>query len=398
VSTRKILISGCGIGGPALAFWLQRVGFEPTIVEHAPKPRESGYMIDCWGLGYGMVERMGLLSRLREIGYLIDELRLVDAQGRRLTAIDGKLMREALGDRFFSLLRGDLAKAIYDEIAESTEIIFGDSIKTLDQSPDGVDVAFENAADRCFDLVIGADGLHSVTRALAFGPERNYERFLGYRTAGFIARDYPHRDEGSYVSYTVPGRQIARYTLRGNRTGFFLFFLDSDVRDIPVHDIEAQKAFLVEIYGELGWEASEMLAALRSADDLYFDRVSQIRMDGWSRGRIALLGDAAYCPSLLAGEGSAFAMAGAYLLSSFLTQAEGDYVAAFKRFENAFKPFVTGRQKSAVRYGGWFAPKTQLSLMVRNLITRTMAAPGVGPWLMRRMFQDEDALPKLAAD
>ena len=395
---RTILISGCGIAGPALAFWLTRQGYQTTIVERAPKPRESGYMIDCWGLGYGMVERMGLLSRLRDVGYLIDELRLVDARGRRLTGIDGRTMRKALGDRFFSLLRGDLAKAIYETIEDRTEFIFNDTVTALAQDPDGVDVTFEKAGERRYDLVVGAGGLHSITRSLVFGPETEFEHFLGYRAAGFVAKGYPHRDEGAYVSYTVRGRQIARYTLRDNRTGFFMFFRDDRARQFSAHDINAQKACLREIFGGLEWEAGEALAALQQADELYFDRVSQIRMDGWSRGRIVLLGDAAYCPSLLVGEGSAFAMAGAYLMSLFLERAEGNHAAAFEHFEKVFKPFVRGRQRSAVNYGGWFAPKTQASLWLRNMITRTIAAPVVGPWLMRRMFQDEDALPNLAAE
>ena len=395
MSAQKVLISGCGIAGPALAFWLSRQGIEPTIVERAPRPRGSGYMIDVWGLGYGMVERMGLLDRLRDIGYFINELRLVDARGRRITAVDATVMRDALGNRFFSLLRGDLAHAIYSEIAGEAEFLFDDSITAIAQDADGVDVTFEKAAPRRFGLVVGAGGLHSITRDLVFGPEAAFEKFLGYRTAGFIAKDYPHRDEGVYVSHTVPGRQIARYTLRGNDTGFFLFFLDSADRRLLPRELPAQKALLAEIYSGLGWEAPEMLAALDAADDVYFDRVSQIRMESWSHGRVVLLGDAAYCPSLLAGEGSAFAMAGAYLLARFLAESGGDHVAAFRRFEEAFKPFVTGRQKSAVRLGGWFAPKSPASLALRNLITRTMATPVIGPWMLRRMFQDEDALPKL---
>jgi len=392
----RILISGCGIAGPTLAFWLTRLGLTPTIVERAPRPRESGYMIDVWGLGYAMVERMGLKDRLRTLGYEISELRLVDGAGRCIAAIDGSVIRSALGDRFFSIARGDLAKAIYDDVESRADFLFGDTITGLDQHDDGVDVAFEKAAPERFDLVIGADGLHSAVRALAFGPEIKFETFLGYRVAAFTADGYPHRDKNAYVSHTVPGRQIARYTLRNNKTGFFLIFRDDSRQRIAPHDHDAQKAFLTEKYRGVGWETPEVLDALGAADELYVDVVSQIHMDRWSRGRVALLGDAGYCPSLLAGEGSAFAMAGAYLLAHAIAESDGDHTAAFARYEKAFKNFVTAKQKAAVRMGGWFAPKTETSLMMRNVITRILATRGFGAWALRRMFQDDSAVPELA--
>lgn len=394
----SILISGCGIAGPALAFWLDRLGFESTLVERAPAPRTGGYMIDVWGLGYAMVERMGLMEKLRAVGYDINELRVVDEQGRRIAAIDGSVIRSAVAGKFFSLARADLARAIYDEIENRAEFLFGDAIAGLVQNDDGVEVTFENAAPRRFDLVFGADGLHSNVRRLAFGPEIEFEKFLGYRVAAFTAKGYPHRDQNAYVSHTVPGRQVARYTLRDNRTGFFLIFADDSRQRLAPHDVETQKAFLEEKYRGIGWEMPEALDALEAADDLYFDTVSQIHMDSWSRGRAALLGDAAYCPSLLAGEGSAFAMAGAYLLAHALAEAEGDHAAAFARYERAFKTFVTGKQKAAAGYGGWFAPKTETSLAIRNLITKALGTRTLGPWLIRRMFQDDGAVPELARE
>jgi 2-polyprenyl-6-methoxyphenol hydroxylase-like FAD-dependent oxidoreductase len=392
----RILISGCGIAGPALAFWLSRLGIEPTIIERAPRPRESGYMIDVWGLGYAMTERMGLKDRLRSLGYDISELRLVDRGGARIAAIDGDVIRSALSDRFFSIARGDLAKAIYDEVENRAGFMFGDTITGLDQHEDGVDATFETAAPQRFDLVIGADGLHSVVRGLVFGPEIEFETFLGYRVAAFTADGYPHRDRNAYVSHTVPGRQIARYTLRDDKTGFYLIFRDDSRSRVAPFDHDEAKDFLEEKYRGVGWEAPEMLDALRVADDLYFDVVSQIHMDHWSRGRVALLGDAASCPSLLAGEGSAFAMAGGYLLAHAIAESDGDHAAAFARYESAFKNFVTGKQKAASRMGGWFAPKTETTLVIRNLITRLLATRGFGAWAIRRMFQDDSAVPELA--
>ncbi len=354
-------------------------------------------MIDVWGLGYAMIERMGLKDRLRSLGYDISELRLVDRGGARIAAIDGDVIRSALSDRFFSIARGDLAKAIYDEVENRAGFMFGDTITGLDQHEDGVDVTFETAAPQRFDLVIGADGLHSVVRGLVFGPEIEFETFLGYRVAAFTADGYPHRDRNAYVSHTVPGRQIARYTLRDNKTGFYLIFRD-DSR-------EPRRAASTTTKRRISWRRSIAASAGKPprcwtrfgvADDLYFDVVSQIHMDHWSRGRVALLGDAASCPSLLAGEGSAFAMAGGYLLAHAIAESDGDHAAAFARYESAFKNFVTGKQKAASRMGGWFAPKTETTLVIRNLITRLLATRGFGAWAIRRMFQDDSAVPELA--
>lgn len=392
-NNNTVLISGAGIAGPTLAYWLLQYGFEPTLIEIAPAPREGGYMIDFWGVGYDVAERMGLIPTLQGLGYDMTEVRMVDGRGRKIGGFGAHSFRAAAGGRYFSILRSDVARQIYRLIDGKAETIFGDSVRSIDQDETGVRVTFKNAQTRQFNLVIGADGLHSAVRHSVFGPEERFEKYLGYYVASFEVADYPHRDDGVYVGYTTPRRQIARYALRGNRTVFLFIWVEESKLAIDHHDVDGQKKLLRDRFGDGGWENGAILDALGTSDNLYFDAVSQIHIDKWSRGRAALVGDAAYCPSFLAGEGSAFAMGGAYLLAGELMRAEGDYAAAFRNYEQKFHPFVKGKQQAARRLGSWFAPKTELGLIVRNQITRLMAMPWIGDWLFSRMVGDRFTLP-----
>ena len=392
---RNILISGGGIAGPTLAYWLLRRGFTPTIVEQAPSPRTGGYVIDFWGLGWEVAERMGLTPMLLRDGYRMNEVRLVNRSGQPVARLDVDVFRAAAEDRFISIHRGDLASGIYSLIDGKVETIFGDSIAAIQQDPDGVDVGFAHSAPRHFDLVVGADGLHSNLRKLAFGDEGRFERYLGYYAASFNTPSYPIRDEGVYVSYALPGRQLGRYALRDGRTTFFFVFIGPPHPYQDRMDKPEQKAALRQAFGEAGWECTEILDAMKSSNDLFFDAVSQVRMDRWSDRRVVLLGDACFCPSLLAGQGSALAMAGAYVLAAELEAAAGDYATALGNYQQRFKPFIDEKQKGAVRSAGWFAPRTRLSVQVRNLATRFMNMPLISTWMVKRMFADQFDLSAL---
>jgi len=394
---QNILISGAGIAGPTLAYWLLRRGFAPTIIEQAPSPRAGGYVIDFWGLGWEVAERMGLIPLLLRDGYRMNEVRLVNRSGRPVARLDVDVFRAAAEDRFISIHRGDLASGIYSLIDGKVETIFGDSIATIQQDSDGVDVSFAHAAPRRFDLVIGADGLHSNVRRLVFGGESRFERYLGYYAASFNTSDYPVRDQGVYVSYALPGRRLGRYALRDGRTTFFFVFIGPPHPYQERRDKPEQKAALIQAFGDAGWECPAILDAMTSSNDLFFDAVSQIRMDRWSEGRVALLGDACFCPSLLAGQGSALAMAGAYVLAAELEAAGGNHAIALGNYQQRFKPFIDGKQKSAVRSAGWFAPRTRLSVQMRNQATRFMNMPLISTWMVKRVFADQFDLSALPA-
>jgi 2-polyprenyl-6-methoxyphenol hydroxylase-like FAD-dependent oxidoreductase len=393
MKTKTVLISGAGIAGPTLAYWLLHYGFEPVLVERAPALREGGYMIDFWGVGYDVAERMALLPVLHEHGYRIQELRLVDREGNRIGGFGLDAFRSMLADRFVSLLRGDLAKTIWSALGGRVETIFGDRVEAIEQHSDGIDVAFAFAAPRRFDLVIGADGLHSGVRSLVFGPEVRFERYLGYYAASFSVVSYPYLERRAYVAFAQPGRQVARYSLNEDRT-VFLFVFASD-RQLPIspHDTRAQKQVLRDKFADDSWEFRKAVDAMEHCSDLYFDAVSQISMDAWSSGRVGLVGDACFCPSLLAGQGSALAMAAAYVLAGELNAADGDYRRAFGRYEMLFHPFIVGKQMAAVRFATSFAPRTKLGIWVRNLMTRLMSMPWVADWAMGSLIKDGLILP-----
>ena len=397
IKNRKILVSGAGIAGPTLAYWLLRWGFEPTLIDRAPSPRPGGYMIDFWGLGYDVAERMDLLPMLLSDGYRIDELQLVDTHGAKIGGLDGRIFRSATDNRLVSLLRADLARRLYATVEGKVETMFSDSVRTLSEHDDGVEVTFECSKPRRFDLVVGADGLHSAVRLAAFGQTGAYERYLGYCAAAFSVAGYPYRNEGAYVSYGVPRRQATRYSLRDGRTGFLLVFAEPSRQAAAHHDTLSHKAAVRRAFDGVGWECGEILDAMSGAEEFYFDSVSQVRMDRWSRGRIALVGDSCFCPSLLAGEGAAFAMAGSYLLAGELKAALGDYERAFRRYQAQFKTFIDAKQKKAESFAAWFTPKTPFRLLLRNMTTRLMTVPFLSDWVMHRFIADRFSLPDYSA-
>jgi 2-polyprenyl-6-methoxyphenol hydroxylase-like FAD-dependent oxidoreductase len=392
LKNKKILVCGTGIAGPTLAYWLRHYGFEPTLVERAPKLRTGGYIIDFWGLGFQVAEKMGLLPGLHREGYAIDEIRIVDEQGKRTAGFSVRSLQPTLGG-YVSVLRSELSRLIYEALGGTVRTIFGDTVRAVEQDGGGTRVSFEHAPAERFDLVIGAGGLHSPVRALVFGPEGRYERYLGYYAASFSTDGYPHQDQRAYVSYAVPGRQVSRYALRGGRTAFLFVFASDRKLRVGAHDIPAQKSVLRERFRDDGWECPEILEALERSSDLYLDSVSQIRMERWSDRRVALVGDACFCPSLLAGQGSALAMAGAYILAGELRKSDGDYRIAFANYESALHPFIARKQLAAARFAGAFAPKSRAGIFIRNQVTRLMALPFVAKLAMGQLLTDALLLP-----
>ncbi len=394
MTVKSVLISGAGIAGPTLAYWLAAYGFEPTLIERAPRLRTGGYVIDFWGLGYDIAERMGLLPELERKGFRVEELRFVNEGGRRVGGFDVDVFRKLTGGRYVSLPRSALAELIYRALDNRCEVIFGDSIAGIEQRNDGVDVSFEHSPARTFDLVVGADGLHSAVRGLVFGSQSGFEKYLGYVVAAFESTGYRPRDEGIYVSYSAPGTQISRFAMRDDRTMFLFVFGADQPPSAGPHDVQAQKAILHREYDQAGWESAQILAALDQCDDVYFDRVSQIRMDDWSRGRVVLVGDAAFCPSLLAGQGSALAMTASYVLAGELATADGNYEQAFRQYQNLLRPFIAGKQKAAEKFASSFAPKTRLGLFLRNQITKAFSWPLVANIVIGNSLLDRLTLPE----
>jgi 2-polyprenyl-6-methoxyphenol hydroxylase-like FAD-dependent oxidoreductase len=394
-SGKSVLISGAGVAGPSLAWWLSHYGFEPTIVEIAPEFRAGGYVIDFWGKGYELTERMGLMPAIERAGYHVQEVRFVHSDGSRAGGFATAPFYKATGGRFISVARGDLARIIWDSLPDSVETRFGDEIVALEQDGDGVRVSFAKGRAQSFDLVVGADGLHSRVRELVFGPEQSFERFLGYGFAAFTVEGYEPRTPDVYMMYGVPGRQVARFTLRDDKCLILLLWRDGG-EELP-HGGAAHRQLLRELFAEVGWEIRPILEALDRSTDLYVDRVSQIRMPHWSKGRIALTGDAAWAPSFLAGEGTGLAIMGAYVLAGELARAHGSS-AAFGAYEKRLRKFMESKQQMASRFGGAFVPKTRFGVAFRNLVASSFNLRPVGNLVLGAGLRDDIDLPDYDAD
>jgi 2-polyprenyl-6-methoxyphenol hydroxylase-like FAD-dependent oxidoreductase len=392
----RIAINGAGIAGCTLAYWLQRAGHEVLLVEEAPRLRRGGYVIDFWGLGYDIAEKMGLIPQIRELGYQVREVRFVDREGRRCGGFFADVFTRMTGGRFTSLRRSDLAAVIYSAIEGRVETRFGDSITRLEPAGAGVRVGFELGAPREVDLVVGADGLHSRVRALLFGPQEEYERSLGYHVAAFELAGYRPRDELVYVSHGVPGRQVSRFAMRDDRTLFLLVFRDEAMPGPAPRGERERKALLHQVFAGAGWECPRILDALEGVDDLYFDRVSQIRMGAWAKERAALVGDAAACVSLLAGEGTGLAMAQAYVLAGELGRHGGDPAAALAAYQSLLQSFLQAKQRSAANFASAFAPRTAAGVAFRNVVTRLLRIPIVADYFIGRDLRDDLRLPHYA--
>ncbi|WP_338466048.1 FAD-dependent monooxygenase [Novosphingobium sp. ZN18A2] len=386
-----VLISGAGVAGPCLAWWLLENGHRVTIVERAASPRTGGYIVDFWGQGYDIAERMGILPRLLDAGYRLDELRLVDADGQRQSGVRGKAFLSVTDGRFISLPRGELSLALVDVVKDRARMQFADSIAAIRQDAQGVDVTFEHAPSRRFDLVVGCEGLHSRTRDLAFGPREAFERYLGYQFAAWIMPDYPHRDEDAYLAYGEPGRTAARFTLRDGTSLALFLWRDAEGEPIP-HEEAGQRALLRRRFAGMAWEAAEMLAALDGARDLYLDRIAQIRMDRWHKGRVALLGDAAFGPSFLAGQGAALAMIGAYVLAGELRRAE-TVEAALSAYHARLAGFMKAKQDAALPIGRAFVPETPFGIRFRAAVGRLMNVGWIAKAAFGRTLTDRIDLP-----
>jgi 2-polyprenyl-6-methoxyphenol hydroxylase-like FAD-dependent oxidoreductase len=390
----RIIINGAGIAGPTLAYWLRKVGHKVVLVEAAPQLRTGGYVIDFGLVGYDIAEKMGLIPQLQESGYQVREVRFVDREGRTSASMSVDALARLTHGRYITLRRSDLAATIYGALDGTVETIFGDSVASIEEAGACLRVGFDHAPPREADLVVGADGLHSRVRQLVFGPDAGVEVSLGYHVAAFEVDGYRPRDELVYLGYGVPGRQIYRFSMHEDKTLFLFVFPDTYLpAESPVNDQE-RKSVLMNVFADVGWECPQILAALTSVGSIYFDRASQIRLDRWTRGRTALVGDAAACVSLMAGEGSSLAMAEAYILAGELGNCGGDYGAAFTRYEQRLMPWLRRKQQSVAKSASSIAPKSVVGIRFRNLVIRLMRRlPFVVDFFIGRQLRDQIRLP-----
>ncbi|MFF9641494.1 FAD-dependent monooxygenase [Kitasatospora aureofaciens] len=378
-----ILVCGAGIAGPALAHWLRRHGFRPTVVERAPGPRPGGQAVDLRGAGRTVIERMGLMERARALCVEQRGLALVDRRGRHTARMPVELFG---GEGIVSeteILRGDLADLLR-EACEGVEYLYNDTVTALTEDASGVTVRFENAPQRRFHLVVGADGLHSAVRRLAFGPEQDHYRPLGGYHCWFTVHDpaLARALDGWFLMYNAPGGLVA-----GVRPGRLpgevkaCLGLRCEPPAVERRDAHAQRRLLAARFAGAGWEVERLLAAMATAQDFAFDSFGQIHLGRYSRGRTALLGDAGYSPSPLTGLGTSLALVGAYLLAGELAAAAGDFTTAYARYEELMRPYVARAQELPPGGVQGYAPDSALMIRLRAASMRWM-----GRWPLRSLL------------
>lgn len=377
MTTKNILISGASIAGPTLALWLNRYGFATTVVEKAPALRDGGQAVDFRGNQMDVLRRSGMLDEVRRHQTGMGPQAILDEQGRPVASMPPEFISGEV-----EILRGDLSRILFDATKDRTEYVFGDWITSLTEVADGVEVTFAHGNPRKFDLVIGADGLHSNVRALAFGPESDFRKDSGFYFAGFSAPNHLGLDRSGMI-FNVPGRGVLVQSQPGNRQANVGFWFRASELDYDRRDVEQQKKALHELYHEVGWEVPTLLAAMSDADDLFFDPQCQMHLEHYTRGRIALVGDAGWGAGP-GGSGTGLAMMAAYVLAGELAVTGGDHRVAFPRYEREVRPAAEAGLKQAANGGGFLAPATSRAIRRRNRVYRILFRKPM-LWLFLRM-------------
>ncbi len=365
----SLIISGSGIAGLTLGILLRERGWNPLLIERSPAPHTGGYMMDFFGTGWDVAERMNLTDPLRAIHYPIDFLKYVDDRGDPCFSVRMESIRRALESRYVYLLRSDLERILLDRAAQAgVDIRFGASIRSFDDAGDHLEVTFDDGQTARAELLIGADGVHSRVRELAFGPEASFSRYLGCFVAAFPAPLFPEI-ERSVVLHEEPERVSVFYHLSAHEMDSMLLFREPAAGFVPT---DGRLPLLRRRFEQTRWITSNVLRELPEQTPLFFDTLTQIVMPHWSAGRVCLIGDACGCLTLAAGQGSHMAMAGAYVLATELLRHPGNHAAAFSAYEQYLKPHVESKRAAAARLAARFVPAADSWMWLRRLVLQAM--------------------------
>jgi 2-polyprenyl-6-methoxyphenol hydroxylase-like FAD-dependent oxidoreductase len=370
----RVLISGAGIAGPALALWLHRAGADVTVVERAKTPRPGGHAVDVRGVARRVIEKMGVRAAIRQKQIDDRGFALVDARDRRMAALPADMFGGEGIVAEIEIARGDLARVLHDATASTVTYRFGDRI--VDIAAD--EVTFAGGGKEKFDVVVGADGVRSGVRRIAFGPHADYVRPLGGYSSYFTVPDPGDLGNWSTMFNAPGGRAVLVRPEAGGTAKASLSFRTREVFDRLTR--EQQVRLLTERFAGVGWRVPALLAALPKADDLYFDEVSQVHVETWARGRVVLLGDAGYCGSPLAGMGTSMSLVGAYVLAGELS-ASSSPENAFAAYQERMAGYVAEGTRLPPGGIAMSAPNSRLVIRARAMSMRMM-----NHWPMRQML------------
>ncbi|MFD1541860.1 FAD-dependent oxidoreductase [Nonomuraea guangzhouensis] len=381
----RAIIIGAGIAGLAAALRLSQIGWDSLIIERAPTRRSGGYGVTFGGIGYDAAERMGILPALLQRAFITEELVYHKPNGERRFSLSRESIAATMGPRSMNILRGDIESVLYERVRDTAEIRFGTTITAVDQDDRAVRVTLSDGGIEHADLLVGADGLHSTTRALVFGPEEDYLLDLEHMVAVYMLDQRPDAiAPGTTGTLSSRGRTVAVISVGDDRNVAFFGYRTKAGTGIRAGGPEK---VLPQVYGDLGWVIPETLAGMARADSVYFDTISQVVAPTWSRGRVVLLGDAAWCVTLFAGYGSALAVSGADRLSTELERHGGDIGSALAAWETALRPEVDKKQKLGRRVKGVYAPANPLLLWLTQLPLRLAGLPPVRRYMTRRFIK-----------
>ncbi|MBK2357595.1 FAD-binding domain [Francisella hispaniensis] len=389
---KKIAINGTGVSGLTLAWWLRKYGFEPTLFEKASELRNGGYLVDFWGPACEIMKKMGLFDQLKEKSYQIKNIHCFDENGRRSSKVNiSSLITDNYGE-FLSVKRGDIAETIY-KACEGIDIRFATSINKVEEKDKTITAQLSDGTQEDFDLVIGADGLHSHIRSLVFDKSEYQEYELDKYVAVLSLKNYNHYEKYTYAISVGDKQQVARVCLDENET-LIMFILDSSLVNNFPSTLAEKKQLLVSAFKEFKWETPDILARLTDVDEIYFDKVSQIKMDTWYKGRVALVGDSAACPSVLIGLGSIFAIIEAYILAGELHKAKGDFHIAFEQWQNRLKDIIARKQKVGLSNLSVAASDEIFKKYLSTITVKISSTPVISKFIGAGIFNDPIEVPE----
>ncbi|MFZ0454833.1 MAG: FAD-dependent monooxygenase [Ignavibacteriaceae bacterium] len=366
MSSKKVVISGAGIGGLTLAYFLHKNGYQPIIIEKSDSLRDGGYMIDFFSSGIFVAEKMGIIEQLKAKNHGSNIIIQKNEKGQKQFVLNMSGFRASVKGKLFNFLRTDLADVLYEKIKDNVEIRFTTSIEKITQNENGVTVTFNNGTHETFDILVGADGLKSNIRSIIYPPEKVEELYLGYYVCALEHNVPINVTKGEVISMLCPKRQIMTYAT-GNGTSNSLFVFQSEKLK---HLTTAEEVgILKKEFADFASPVLEIIDEAAKKEKLFFDQVTQIRIHGkWHKNRVVLIGDAAYCITLLSGQGSSMAMTAAYVLAEQLKKYGDNVAQAFENYEEELRPMIETMQKKAVKNAATYVPSTKFNLWIRNLL------------------------------